>query len=132
MRRSGVAVALYLLLVFGSGALVGAFGYWLYVSKTVSAKSRPRTPEEYRRRYIEEMNTRLKLNADQLQRLNAILDETGAKYRALHARSKPEMDSIQQWQVGAVRAILDDAQRREYEKMRQERMKRSKKHAPGR
>ena len=47
MRRSNVLIALYLVLIFGSGIVVGAFVTHLYAAKTVSAKAPARmTPEE--------------------------------------------------------------------------------------
>ena len=126
MRRTGLATALYVVLVFLSGAAVGAFGHRLYLMSTVKAESRP-SPEEFRRRYVEEMRTRLNLSADQLAKLNEILDSTRARFRASHERRQPEMKAIQDEQVSKIRSILTDAQRAEYEKLRAEREQRRQK-----
>jgi uncharacterized membrane protein len=126
MRRTPWSVIISLLVVFCSGAVVGGFGHYLYTTKSVSAKTRPRSPEEYRQKYIKEMRGRLKMSDDQVVRLEAILDETRAKFREFRERTKPEMKRIQDDQVERIRGILNDAQRTEYEHMRQEREARSR------
>ena len=47
-RRSNLATAVYLMLVFLSGVLVGVFAYRLYMVNTVISGSQrpPRSPEE--------------------------------------------------------------------------------------
>jgi len=67
------------------------------------------------------MNHRLHLRQEQLQQLNVILEETRRGYEAIRERSRPEMRELQQRQRDKVRAMLDDAQRAEYEKMLLER-----------
>jgi hypothetical protein len=134
MKRSTLSVAIYLFLIFLSGALVGGFGYRLYMARTVVATSGPthRSPEEYRRRYLNEMQTRLNLNGDQLQQLDTILDETRARYRDLFDRYRPEMKVIESQQINEINAILDETQRAEYATMRKEREhRRSKKGSSG-
>jgi hypothetical protein len=128
MRRSNVLIALYLVLIFGSGIVVGAFVTHLYAAKTVSAKAPARlTPEEWRRQYTSEMQTRLNLTPDQMTKLNVVLDETGAKVHGEHERHNQEMKSIHEEQVGKTRTILTDTQLPEYEKLRSERAERAKK-----
>ena len=131
MRRSNLSAGLYLVLVFLSGALVGGFGHRLYTMNPVSAStvSRPK-PEDFRKKYVEEMRTRLKLNAVQQQQLSQIMDVTRDRYRELHERTKPQLDAIkaQEKEIQGqhrqeVRAILSDVQRSEYEKMIAEREK---------
>ncbi len=125
MTGSRVPVWLYLILVFAGGAGVGVFGDRLYTTEKVSADTRsgPRSPDEYRKRYIEELKRRLNLTPDQLVKLNAVLEATQQRMHALHERDRPEMSAIHQEQVDKVHAILDDRQDAEYDKMRQEREK---------
>lgn len=126
MSRSRLSVSLYLLLVFLSGALVGALGYRAYVRDGAPPRPRP-SPEEFRRRYMEDMRSRLKLSQEQVKRIDAILDETRDRYRA-------QMRAMQEEQSARIRAVLDPAQQKEYEKMRQEReerRKRAHKQGPG-
>lgn len=127
MNGSRIPVWLYLFLVFAGGLGVGAFSDRLYTAKTVKADSRdagPRSSEDYRKRYIEELKKRLNLKADQVIKLNAVLQATQARMHALHERDRPEMTAIHQEQVDKVHAILDDKQDAEYDKMREEREKR--------
>jgi len=129
MKRTNFTVALYLLLVFLSGIAVGGFGYHLFKVRSVSATtSRPRTPEEYRRRYVEEMQTRLNLTQDQVSRLNAILDETRTRWGEFRQRTMPETKAIHQEQTQKVRSILNEVQQTEYEKMLAERELKMRQH----
>ena len=123
MTRTSFTTSIYLLLVFLSGGVVGVLGH-SYATRSVSANTAPRNPEQYKRKYIEEMRTRLKLKDDQVNQLSGILDETRRRFHEQHERAKPELDQIQNDQVSKVRALLNDEQRSEYEKMRIEREKR--------
>jgi len=128
MKRSSLIVAAYLSLTFGSGAAVGALSFWLYTTRSVSASTRRFSPEEYRQRYLREMETRLKLNSEQLQKLNTILDATRALYKEVADKHKPEFDAIQQHQIAQVRAILQPEQQAAYNEFLAEREKKKKKH----
>ena len=126
MIGSRAPIWAYLLLVFAGGGVVGVFADRLYTVKGVSADSRaqPRTPDEYRQKYVEELKTRLKLDAVQVAKLNAVLESTQERMHQLHEREKPEMTAIHQEQVDRVHEILNDKQDVEYDKMREEREKR--------
>lgn len=122
MKRSSLSLALSLLLVFVSGIAVGIFGHGYYESRVAKAKPDvPRTPEDFRKAYIEEMSKRLTLDQAQRDKLGAILDDTRTQYREMRERRKPEMKAIQDQQVERVNAMLTAGQRAEYAKMRAER-----------
>ena len=122
MKPSNFRIASYLLLVFASGIAVGAFSQHLYTARSVSARtSRPRNPEEYRKKYLGEMKSRLNLNEEQAAKLNSILDQTHTRFEELRERSKPETDAIHKDQLDQINGILNDTQRIEYEKLRKER-----------
>ena len=125
MKRSNVSIVVYLFLVFLSGVLLGSVGYGLYNARSVNAslKTNPCTADAVRRRYIDDMEGRLKLRPEQVQKLSAILEDTHQRFRELRAKYKPEVKLIQAGQVERIRAILDGRQRAEYEKVRQEREK---------
>jgi hypothetical protein len=110
-------------LVFLSGAVAGGLGHRLYTLNTVKADAPPGS-EESRRRYLEDMKTRLKLSPDQLSKLSAILDETREKVKAVREQDKPEMKAIREAHAARVNAILSDQQRAEYAKLREERERR--------
>ena len=127
MPRSDRRIGLYLILVFLSGVAVGAGGLHLVRGSAVSASGPARkTPEEYRREYVREMNQRLHLDEQQTTSLRVILEKTHEEYKRFREQTKPEMQRIQQEQVTAVNALLRDDQKLEYEKMRAEREARRK------
>jgi len=121
MRRSNLTVALYMLAVFVSGGLVGAFGHRLYTVRTVDASSQRRSPAEFRQRYINEMRGRLDLDETQAAKLNEVLDRTRARFREFNEKHKPELSSIQDAQVQEIQALLRADQQDRYEAYRKER-----------
>jgi molecular chaperone GrpE (heat shock protein) len=123
MKRSNTSTWIYLLLVFASGAALGVFSDRFYTTSSVIAKTTaPRNePGEFRRKVINEMRTRLKLDEKQVSDLNGILDQTRNEMREFRERTKPEMTAIHQTQVERVNNILSPAQRLEYQKMLDER-----------
>jgi Spy/CpxP family protein refolding chaperone len=121
MQLSRLTAVFYLTLVFGAGIAVGALGHRYYAASPVNATAARPNPEQYRQRYMDEMKTRLGLSPEQAAKLEAILDETRARFKEHSERMRPEVMRIRAEQVEKVRAILNDAQREEYEKMRAER-----------
>jgi hypothetical protein len=113
-----LSVAFYLLLVFVSGVIVGGLAHRFFGLREVRAE-RSRSGE-WRKKYLEEMQSRLQLSGDQLQRLNGVLDTTRNRHRQLRQKMKPEMTAIHKEHVDQVRAILTDVQLTEYEKIRKE------------
>ena len=120
MRRSTWSVGAYLFLVFSSGIAVGGFGHYLYTVKSVSATTR-KSPDEQRKRYVDELRTRLKLTSEQVTELNEIMDTTHEQFRVLREKHKPEMKAIREEQVDKIRGILEKSQREDYEAWRKER-----------
>lgn len=118
MRRSNLATLVYLLLVFVSGAVVGGFANRLYMMNTVKADSAAtRSRADFRKQYVQEMRTRLHLTDPQVAELQQIMDTTGQHFHDLHK-------SIEDEHVRKVVAILDESQKVEYAKMREERDRR--------
>lgn len=132
MKPSRLTVALYAVLTFASGTVVGLFGHRLYVTADARTKQPgSRSPEEYRRRYVEEMRARLKLSDQQVTDLNVVLDSTRDRFRQLREKERPEVKAIQDDQVARIRALLNAEQSVEYEKMREERDRRMREHKDG-
>ena len=132
MKRSQASVILSMFAVFGSGIVVGAYGYHSYTTKTVIAtvKAPPkRDPEEWRRKYVAELHTRLKLDDAQVNSLQSILDETKTRFRDLRDRQKQETDQVKAEQSEKVRAMLKPEQKPEYDKFREERDRKMKEQA---
>jgi ABC-type transporter Mla subunit MlaD len=124
MLRTRFSAALYLLIVFASGILVGVVSHRLYVTSTASANTAPRTMDEFRKRYLSEMKEKVGANDQQLASVATILNETKQKFDNLHAQEKPLHDRIQQDQVDAIKALLTDQQKVAYDEWRAEREKR--------
>ena len=127
MLRSKLSAALYLVLVFLSGTLVGGFAYRLYSVNTVTATvSRRPDPVEWRKRYMEEMRTQVKTNADQEAQIDKILDETRAAFAEIHEREKQEAQKMQDAQIARIFDLLRPDQKPLYAKLRAEREQRRK------
>ncbi len=121
LKRYGVPT-LYLFVVFVCGLALGIFGYRLYEIRTVTASTAgPRPPEEWKKRHLKEMKSRLNLTDEQTSQLSDILDQTRADYHDLMEKSRPDMERIQANQYSRVKALLTPAQVPEYEKFHAER-----------
>jgi hypothetical protein len=132
MKLSRATIALYVGLVFLSGAVLGFFANRLYSATTVSASKSASatkgsvTPEEFRKWLTGYYQKRLELTADQVQKMNLILDESQAQVKAVHARMDPELDAVHANQITRMNLMLTPAQQTEYEKMRKERQEKEK------
>jgi|SRR5579859_3985073 len=127
MLRSKWSAALYLVLVFISGALVGGFAYRLYAVNTVTATAGRRVdPVEWRKRYMDEMRTQVHTDADQEGQINQILDETGAAFATIRNREKQAYQDEQNAQIAKIFELLRPDQRPLYAKLRAEREARRK------
>jgi hypothetical protein len=130
-------VALYVIVIFASGAVMGFYSHRFYDVSSVSA-SAARNPDEFRRQYMAEMKSRLKLSQDQAAQLSAILDETRAQFRATRDSIEPQLQAtrntiepqlqhLRENQQERIHAILSPDQQSEYDKIRAERAERMKK-----
>jgi hypothetical protein len=111
MRRSNLTTLLYLLVVFVSGVVLGGFA-----NRLVNAHPSPPSRAELRKQYIQDMRSRLHLNEAQVTQLQQIADATGQRMHDMHK-------AIEDEHVQKVIGILDDNQKAEYAKMREEREK---------
>lgn len=120
MKRFQLPIGVYLALVFLSGVLIGAFGLRLYMARAVSASVVHKEPsaDEFRRRYLNEMQRKLGLDAAQVSGVNAVLDDTKARFREIHKQIEPEVKALKDGQVEKIRALLTPAQRPKYDEWR--------------
>lgn len=125
MKLSRAAIALYVGIVFASGGVLGFFANRLYTASTVSAKA-PKNPDDFRKNYIAEMQRRLQLSDDQVQKLNIALDESLGRYNDARAKMKQELRDSYKVQVDQIDSILTPDQQKEYAAMRKERELRQK------
>jgi hypothetical protein len=124
MLKSRLSAGIYLALVFASGILVGAFAHRLYVTTKPVAASAQRSPEEWRKRYVGELRDKVKLDEQQVQRLQQILDETRQKFHNLRESQKPLGEAIQIEQVQKIKAMLRPDQQAAYAQVRTDRERR--------
>jgi len=126
MTRRNLPIALYLFLVFVSGAVVGALGYRTYNPPTARSAAKV-SPAAWRVQYLDEMHRRLSLNDDQMQKLNVILDETNERFKDARKKDNDAIEQIRQDHFSRVRTILTSDQIPKYEKLHAEREERARK-----
>ena len=106
MKRSQLGVILSLFAVFGSGIVVGAFGYHSYTTKTVSATAAPRQTRGVAKKVHRRVAHSIHLDSSQLTQLNSILDETRERFKVLKEHQKQETDEVRASHTEKVRAML--------------------------
>lgn len=131
MKRVKYWVVLQLLGVFASGLVVGAMAYRYYDLKQTppGAQLKKEGPVAFRARYIQTMRERLKLDEQQVRRLEQIMDASRKRVDELRRQADaevrklmaPEVEAIQKKQREDIEAILNEEQRAEYAKMLEER-----------
>jgi hypothetical protein len=119
LPRSRITIALYLVLVFASGILVGVESHRLYATtSTARANSSPQNMGEFRRRYLDGMKTQVGVNDTQLTQINNILEDTKKKVNELAALEKPLHDRIQQEHIDQIKDLLSPQQKIAYDNWR--------------
>src|SRR5437899_1455879 len=131
MPKYKLSAVLSLLLVFLSGSVLGAVAYRLYAVNAVQsvdvARKQPKmSPEEFRKHYVEEFRTKVKMDDQQIATLQQILDQTRADFHKMRDRMNAEGEAIQAAQVEKINAILREDQRPLYATLRAERDKQRK------
>lgn len=122
MNSNKTKAALFAVLLFGLGTAVGALGHRYYAATAVIAN----TSQDFRHKYVSEMQTKLKLNQHQVDQLQVILDETKEKYKVARESYHPEMVKIKDDQLAKVKSILSVDQAKQYEAMVAEREQHAK------
>jgi hypothetical protein len=130
MPKSRLSAFLSLILLFSSGALVGAVGHRLYMVNTVvsvggdavaPAPPRRPSPEEARKRNMDDMKQRVHLDDKQIAQLNEIYDQTRDQFEALMKKREADGQAIRDSQTAKIRAILRPDQIPLYEQYRADR-----------
>jgi len=97
MPKSKVSAFLSVLLVFASGAAMGAVGYRLYVVKTVvspvQAKKKT-SPEEFRKAVMSHLKEAVKLNDQQLIEVQKIYDWQGEQFMPVNKKYETRIDQV--------------------------------------
>ena len=107
MSKSRLSAFLTLLLVFASGAVLGAVAHRLYLVNTVmSGTSKRPSPEEFRKHQVDEMRDRVKMDDAQVASFNQILDQTKNSFDQTHKQYNAANRAIWDEQRNKVKAIL--------------------------
>jgi hypothetical protein len=100
MPKSRLSAVLSLLLVFLSGGVLGAFTYRLYSispvqsGKDAGAPPKKLSPEEFRKRYVSDLTSAVKLDSGQIAALNRVLDQTRDEADKLNDKIKRDHDAV--------------------------------------
>ncbi|MDP9112906.1 MAG: hypothetical protein M3O20_04410 [Acidobacteriota bacterium] len=130
MKTTRWTVALYMALVFACGIVVGAFAFRLYTVSGVSANVGERNPEEFRKRFMADLKSRLRLSDEQAAKLGDILEETRMRVRAARGTIEPELQKIRDDQKQKISGLLSPSQQMEWEKIQDERQRKREKGRP--
>jgi hypothetical protein len=127
MKFSRAAIAVYVGLIFASGAALGYFGDRLYIASRDAGKPAGKpNPEALRKKVVDLYSDRLHLNDEQVAKLNAILDETRARVEETRHAMRPAYQKIHDEQDQKIREMLTPQQQSEFDKIREERERRMK------
>ena len=143
MPKFGLSAVLSALLMFLSGAVLGAFSYRLYSISPVQsgrdpgAPPRKMSPDEFRKKYVSDLVNAVKLDGQQVTALNGVLDRTREEFDKLNDKVRPERDAlnekwrpdreaIQNHQVESINGLLRPDQRPLFETFRAERERQRK------
>ncbi len=114
-NRSNRKAFLLVLAVFVLGIALGAVGAYLAGGRVRSAQPVAENHRDKRARILEQLTRELDLTPDQRKRLEAILEDVGAKYRALHEQIAPQTEQVRKQGRDQIRAILTPDQRPMFE-----------------
>lgn len=140
--RSRFSTFVSVLLVFASGAAMGAVSYRLCVEKSVIApvKASPkRSPEEYRKLVVFRLKDALDLDDEQLSQVQRVYDEEGAWFAQTHKDFDTQIQQIyhqfanerdlrHEASVAKIKKILRSDQEPLYDKWLAERVANRKRH----
>lgn len=126
MPKSRFSALFSALLLFCSGVLVGGVSYRLYMVKTVVSSppgARPQrpSPEDVRKHLINEMQQKIKVDDQQISKINAIMDQTQDDFKQIRDKLNSEGKTIHDRQWSEIRALLRPDQMPTFDQWRAER-----------
>src|SRR6266567_6748096 len=124
MPKSKLSAFVSLLLVFFSGAVLGAFAYRLYMVKSVLStaaaptQNRRPDPEEFLRQRLSEMRDKVRVDDQQLQQIQQIYQQTREQFDQIHKKMSAEGRVIDENQVAQIKSVLRPDQIPLYDQLR--------------
>jgi Spy/CpxP family protein refolding chaperone len=110
-QKASLWLAVVFLLGIGLG---GVLGYAL-AHRTYAAVPTVMTAEQRRAQKREQLAREVGLTPDQQRQVVAILDEAQVGYKAIHAASDPQIDSVRQKSRDKIRGLLSPEQKPKFE-----------------
>jgi Spy/CpxP family protein refolding chaperone len=101
--------------VFLLGLAIGGLGGYALTRHYAAAAAPGRTEADRRAHMLERMHAELNLTQAQQARVDEILKELQAKYRAIHEQTAPQTDAARQQARDAIRAMLTPEQKPKFE-----------------
>jgi hypothetical protein len=127
MRRN--TLLLWLLIVFVSGAAVGAASYRYFAAeRPVQEDRKPFSREQLRQEYLGKLKDRVGVSDEQLSQIVAILDEARATSDEKRTAFDADMKLLQNQVRERIRALMTPDQLSRYEAWRAERRREREKH----
>ncbi len=111
------------ILIFGLGALSGAtLTYKIYWQKMENIiRDEPRAMREV---MVQRLNSKLNLDAAQLEQIRTIAKETHAEMKSVRRKIRPEVEEVLARSQAKIREVLRPEQREKYDQILAERRKR--------
>jgi Spy/CpxP family protein refolding chaperone len=106
---------LWLALVFVLGTALGAVLGYAFANRSHAAAPVQLTAEQRRAQKREQLTREVGLTAEQQKQVIAILDEAQGEYKAIHAVSDPQVDTVRQKSRDKIRTILTAEQKPKFE-----------------
>jgi ATP-dependent Zn protease len=120
-----------IILIFALGALSGAIAtHKIYRQKMENIiRDEPRAMREM---MVQRLNSKLNLDAVQLEQVRAIVTETHAEMKSVRKKIRPEIEEVLSRSQAKIRAILRPEQLEKYDQILSERRKRHENDGDGR
>jgi hypothetical protein len=136
MANTKLSAFFSLLLVFFSGAVVGAFGYRVYNTAPVSFRGGPsperkQDPEVRRKQLIDEDTREVHLSPEQVVKLEKVYDDTREKFTLWQQKMNSESQGMREEQVTQIKAFLTPEQVVLFDKLRAKRDAQREQHRKG-
>jgi hypothetical protein len=148
MPKSKASAFFSVLLVFLSGAAMGAVAYRLYAVKTVASVPNPspapkKSPDDFRKLIISNLKEKVHLDGSQVAEVQKIYEEQHEAFDAMHAKyqarldpliqpiykaANAERDQIHEASVAKIKALLRPDQVPLYEKWQADRAAAAQRH----
>lgn len=123
--RSKQVAALYLGLVFATGAGFGYAASEFFSSKSAEAVTQSTlSAHQYRQRLLEDLDAALNLDEEQIDEILTILDDVGERWHEVRDAMEPEFEAIRNERATRIMTVLTEEQRKQYSLILEERDRR--------